>query len=129
MSEAKLWESVIWAVENSSYCHVDVISGRRVDQKTKKFLDNLIEYASENREIVAGSLEAAMQEGAEVAYHDNKVDDPTLEKASKATLLDMTTASMMKQIFEALNEKNRQNIRNRPFLEAVNICWKLVGRI
>jgi hypothetical protein len=40
--------------------------------------------------------------------------------------LDLVTASMLVQIYDALNEVNRAKFAGLPLLKAVNVGWKLV---
>lgn len=44
------------------------------------------------------------------------------------TLLDLFTASVIVQIYEALNETNRQKYINLPLPKFINLTWKIASK-
>lgn len=57
-------------------------------------------------------------------------DDQGIEEVvnDNAVILDLVTAGMLVQIYDALSPRNQEKFGNMPLLQAVDVGWKLVTR-
>jgi hypothetical protein len=55
--------------------------------------------------------------------------NPTSENTKGAMWLDHFTASMLVQIADGLNVENRERFEAMPLVNAVDMGWKIVGRV
>lgn len=55
--------------------------------------------------------------------------EPVPEKDPHAVLLDATSAHLMVQMYDALNETNRERFAAMPLVKAVDFAWKLQARL
>lgn len=47
-------------------------------------------------------------------------------KKGKHVMLDLTSASVLTKVYDAINPQNRKKLTSMPFIQALDIVWKIV---
>ncbi len=105
------WIDTARKVAANGYCYVDRSTGCELGKGRQQVLQRDYEANDE-----AGGNEGDLPAS------------PKRLRSGKRLLLDSFTASMLVQITDALNETNRAKFLALPFLKAISVGWKLVGK-